>query len=161
MPVDNRRTKLRIEIATADRIDSIIAIADAAELSHWSVKDYKEEVTRADSLFLVAIGERDETVGFIIGRSVPPADAKSIQDAEIYNIAIDKNFRRFGVASELMKAFLFKCRSRDIGRIWLDVRSRNSAAIEFYKKAGFAASGIRRGFYNNPSDDAIIMKSML
>ena len=71
-------------------------------------------------------------------------------------IAVDPKYRRQGVAEELLGAFLRFGRA-NLAFITLEVRESNAPAIALYMKHGFAQVGRRRGYYDDPKEDAILM----
>lgn len=80
-----------------------------------------------------------------------------LDEGEIARIATSPQHRRQGVAVRLlekMRAFSYE---QNITRWLLDVRISNETAIHFYKAAGFAKDGVRKNFYANPPEDAILM----
>ncbi len=78
-------------------------------------------------------------------------------EGEIVRIAVDASVRRQGVAGRLLKHLEDSCKKKGGVRLLLDVRESNSAAIAFYKKYGFTEDGIRKKFYTNPAENAILM----
>ena len=80
-----------------------------------------------------------------------------LDEGEIARIATSPQHRRQGVAVRLlekMRAFSYE---QNITRWLLDVRISNETAIHFYKAVGFAKDGVRKNFYANPPEDAILM----
>ena len=73
---------------------------------------------------------------------------------ELQRIAVRESERRKGYADKLMQALL----AATNGRIILEVRSRNIPAISLYNKYGFKEIGVRRSYYADPVDDAVIME---
>lgn len=78
-------------------------------------------------------------------------------ELELLRIAVDGAFRRQGLAEKLMNRMLEWAEEKDIGDMTLEVRSRNLPAIRLYEKYGFKSEGIRKKYYHNPEDDALIM----
>ena len=73
------------------------------------------------------------------------------------NIAVDLDFRRRGIADGLLER-LFELTRRDQRRGYtLEVRVSNAGAIRLYERLGFLASGVRRGYYTDNREDALIM----
>lgn len=101
-------------------------------------------------LFLAAVED---------GRVIGYADMKYVLDeGDIYNVAVDPAFRRQGAGSALMAELARRGRQLGLSFVTLEVRSENAAAIALYKKAGFVPVGLRKKYYSNPQDDAIIMR---
>lgn len=132
-----------------------LAIASDLGLSHWTLKDYRDEIAHPASI-MIAAEQSGKLEGFIIGRCVPGSRTGD-RDAEIYNIGVAETAQRSGVGSGLIEAFIEQCRRAGVRDVWLEVRSANANAIRFYKKKGFKEYSVRRNFYRDPSDDGIIM----
>ena len=78
-------------------------------------------------------------------------------DAELVNLAVEEKKRRSGIATELLN-FVFRELNAEGGEnLSLEVASRNEGAVRFYENLGFKEVGRRRGFYRNPTDDALVM----
>ena len=78
-------------------------------------------------------------------------------DGYLHNIAVADDYRRQGIARQLMN----KCReflqTNDVEKIFLEVRTSNTNAVNLYKKCGFETVCVRKGFYANPTEDAYSM----
>ncbi len=84
-----------------------------------------------------------------------------IQDElHLANIAIDSQYRKFGLASLFMNVIFEEGLKREIIRAFLEVREKNLAAINLYKKFGFEKIGVRRKYYRN-GENAIVMQRNL
>ena len=153
--------KLEIRFAEAADIPEILAIAGEGGLSARSAPDYVAEVERDDSLFLVASETVNcEIVGFVVGRLISTHNNAAF-DAEIHNIGVSKAFLRKGVGTLLFAQFLKTCRRRKVVDLWLEVRSKNNVATEFYRGFGFRTKFVRKGYYRDPVDDANVMSTNL
>ena len=82
----------------------------------------------------------------------------SADEAEITNVAVDKDFRRIGVGKGLIEKLKEVGIEKGIKSFFLEVREGNEAARKLYEKCGFKEVGVRRGFYSKPIEDAILMK---
>ena len=136
-------------------IDQCIEIGRSSGLSYWSGESFADELVRPDSIALVA-GSSGNVVGFVVGRFI---EAEKV--AEIYNIGVRPDSKREGIGSKLLESFEERSRKQDSNSIWLEVRASNSAAIAFYKSADFSQISVRKGFYANPPEDAILMNKKL
>ena len=129
--------------------------AAVAEMEHqifpdsWSEKAIMESLENPKTICLVA-EKVEKIVGYLI---VYTAE----DEADIARLATVQESRRFGVASELMRALDVICWENQIQIILLDVREGNGDAKAFYAKNGFTQDGIRQNFYENPQEDAILM----
>lgn len=142
-------------------IPAILSIAEEAGLSVWTSADYSDEFERPDSICITAEAADHSTIGFVVGRVVPGFKQNESLDAEIYNIGVLHMARRSGIGSALIDQFFRTCRGFQVRSVWLEVRSKNEVAINFYKAHGFAVEYTRTNFYDRPPDDANVMCSVL
>jgi len=75
----------------------------------------------------------------------------------ILNIATDPDFQRQGLGTRLLLAVAQRGAAGDLAEITLEVRRSNTPARTFYRKHGFGETGVRRGYYADNGEDAIIM----
>ena len=80
-----------------------------------------------------------------------------LDEAQIINVATDKRYRRTGCAKDVLNAVLLECKKRGINLISLEVRHSNASAIALYEGIGFTVAGMRKDFYNNPRENALVM----
>lgn len=78
-------------------------------------------------------------------------------EGEIQRIAVLPEVRRLGAGRKLMDAMVAHARENQVYAVTLEVRETNRAARNLYESYGFAAEAVRKGYYHNPSEDAIIM----
>lgn len=118
----------------------------------WSYDLLKEEYYSSTSKYFVA--KLDSLIVGFIG-------IKIILDcAEIMNIVTAKKFRHSGIASSFIKYIISFCEENNIKNINLEVNTKNSIAINLYKKYNFKQVGLRKNYYNS-TDDAILMTFMI
>ncbi|MFW6144278.1 MAG: ribosomal protein S18-alanine N-acetyltransferase [Candidatus Natronoplasma sp.] len=129
---------------------SIEDLRDVVEIERLSFEyPYSKKIFKmyaGSELFLVALAE-GEVVGYVIGE---------VRDGEgwIISVAVDPDFRRDGVGTELMQAVMERM---DVSDYFLTVRVGNRGAMEFYSELGFEPVGLVDGYYEN-GDDAVLMK---
>jgi ribosomal-protein-alanine N-acetyltransferase len=82
-------------------------------------------------------------------------------EAQINNIAVHPDFRRAGVGEKMLRFALDKIRTMGGIFVTLEVREPNAGARHLYEKLGFHVVGIRRGYYQNPPEDALLMSLVL
>ena len=115
----------------------------------WNIDILKDELTSETSQFFCAKYE-NKIVGF--------AGIKIVLDeADIMNIAVKKDYRRQGIATLLLNHILNICKEKNIKTINLEVNEENFSAISLYQKLGFKECGRRKQYYDNKYD-AILMK---
>ena len=115
----------------------------------WSEKSILDTLEQSQAFILVA-----ESEGNIVGYCIV---YHALDEAEIARIAVNENRRKQGVGQELLRATCRVCMQQGICRLLLDVRESNENARNFYSKFGFAEDGIRKNFYQNPQEHAVLM----
>ena len=80
-----------------------------------------------------------------------------LDEAHVTNIAVHPEFRGIGLGSMLMEDMISVARESGVHAMTLEVRVNNTHAISLYKKYGFAEIAIRKGYYQDTGEDAIIM----
>jgi ribosomal-protein-alanine acetyltransferase len=162
-------------------INIIVKIQDDCDLSKWTRVDYSNQIKKKNSINLVIMADK-KVVGFLIasliriGKETPQienetnnnnsSDVKTVNfkkktkfnEAEVYNIAIINEYQHKGAGSLLLERFVDKCKNLGVEAIWLEVRESNNTAINFYKKFNFKEIQIRKYYYTNPPENALIMK---
>ncbi len=116
----------------------------------WSLQAFKDSLDKPDIyLFRVAyLG--DELVaqaGLIM----------SFDEADVVNVAVKPEYRKRGIASGLLNELMRAGSARGVKDYTLEVRAGNHAAIALYENLGFKTEGIRKDFYREPVEDALIM----
>ncbi len=114
----------------------------------WNYSTFKEELSNANSYYLVAKSD-NEILGF--------AGIKTVLDeADIMNIVVKKSKRKLGIGSLLLKNIIELCKNLNISTLFLEVNEKNTPAISLYKKFGFKNVGFRKNYYKE--NNAIVMK---
>jgi ribosomal-protein-alanine N-acetyltransferase len=85
----------------------------------------------------------------------------ALDEMELLTIAVDEKFRRKGYAKKLIEEMLRRAHEKKARSIFLEVRVSNSGAQALYKSFGFLPAGIRKGYYKDNGEDAIVMKKVL
>ena len=106
-------------------------------------------------LFLpVAVASPRAVKGFVVLRRMG-------DEGELLQVAVDRGARRGGVADALMASALRFAESHALGSVFLEVRKGNEAALALYKKHGFEPVRTRKGYYSDPTEDAVVMRARL
>ena len=115
----------------------------------WGEKDIISTISTEGAMCYTA--SRDgRLVAYILGRVIAP-------EGEIYRIAVAPEFRRRGIAYRLLDYAVKTERGRGLEVLFLEVREGNTPAIKLYEEYGFARVGIRKNYYQSPTENAIIM----
>jgi ribosomal-protein-alanine acetyltransferase len=131
----------------------ISAIGDP--LFHGETSLYIEDIINSKSQHMIfALFRSGRVAGFFVLSSV-------LDEAEIIEVAVSENLRRNGIASQLMTEVFEWCEKNGVANIFLEVRESNFPAIEYYKKYGFVENGIRKNYYRDPVENAILMLKKL
>ena len=134
----------KLTINDVDCIEQIFNLEkDIFKNSAFS-KESTENLVKADNSFIYAYLIDEKVCGYLMVLD-------SIDVYEILAIATVEEYRNKGIAQELLD----KIKTKDI---FLEVRESNKKAINFYKKNNFKQISIRKGYYSDPTEDAIIMK---
>ncbi len=144
MKVDLRKLELR-DLAAIETIER------AAYPTPWSRSMFAGELAKPTSLSLGAFDpETKELLGYLI-------ISRYVDAWHVMNVAVAEDHRRRGIARTLLDR-LFEVTSGDERRGYtLEVRVSNTGAIKLYEGLGFHARGVRRGYYTDNREDAVIM----
>lgn len=152
---------LRLRPIEASHIGALIYLGDITGLSPWSADCYLEEIKNPASIMLRLINDTNRLMGFVVGRSVPTASGEGGFDAEIYNIAVTPSAQKQGCGGVIFDGFIDICTGLGVSNVWLEVRESNLSALKFYQNKGFEMVQKRPSFYNDPPEDALVMRLAL
>ena len=133
--------------------------AAVAEMEHqsfsdaWSEKAVLETLRQPTALCLVA-EKAGRRVGYLLAY-------QAADEIEIARVAVVEEVKRQGVGTALMKKLQEEGTQRKARKILLDVREKNHMAQAFYEKIGFKEDGIRKRFYTEPEEDAVLMSMQI
>ena len=131
-------------------IPAIAGIEAACFSDPWSEKALTETMENPIAALLCAKSGDGITAGYVGVYFMG-------EDADITNVAVLPAHRRKGLADSLITALEALCRERGVLRLHLEVRASNVPAIALYEKHGFFRDGLRRNYYRNPREDAVLM----
>ncbi len=141
---------IEISKACEKDIDDIASIEKLCFAVPWSKKSIKEEITENNLAFYLCAKLKEKIIGYAGYWEI-------IDEAHITNIAVHPEFRMNNVGSILLKNLIEICKNSGIKSMTLEVRKSNLAALELYKKFGFKPAGMRKAYYSDNKEDAIIM----
>ncbi len=141
---------VRIVPMNADHLDEIAELEQVCFSTPWSRNMLAEELDNACSAFLVALDDGGHVAGYA-GLQV------ILDEGYITNVAVQPEYRRQGVAGQLLAVFLNFAKGNHLAFLTLEVRASNYGAIALYGGLGFRSVGRRKNYYEHPKEDAIIM----
>jgi ribosomal-protein-alanine N-acetyltransferase len=164
-------TTVRVRPATPADLPRLVEIAShSATAAQWNQAEYLklfaadqpdaptqvdpqivDPQRKAQSRTALVVEQSGNVVGFIVGRQVE-------DEWEIENIAVTGSGRRCGLGSRLVGELLDLVRSRGGKSVFLEVRESNRAARSLYEKWAFLEVGRRKMYYQNPAEDALVLK---
>ena len=143
--------KINIVPMTADHLDELEKLERICFSRPWSKKMLGEELENDCAAFLVA--EEPET-----HRVLGYAGVLVMADeGYITNVAVFPDYRRQGIAAQIIKVFCDFAAGNHLSFLTLEVRPTNIAAIELYRSFGFEEVGRRKNYYDLPKEDALIL----
>jgi ribosomal-protein-alanine N-acetyltransferase len=135
-------------------IDQVLAIEEASFSMPWSRNLFLSEFRSPSVSTLLVALENDMPARSVIGYIV----YWLIEDEmHILNLAVAPQFRRQGIARQLVLDAVKRAYAKGGRRAFLEVRASNTAAQKLYSDLGFTGSFIRRDYYNSPTENAVIM----
>lgn len=136
---------------TIEDCEKVHEIAQKTIPECWSYKEFCNVLQYDYDLYYVAWeATGQEVVGF--------AGAMVIaEEAELLNIAVAPEAQGCGIGRKLLERLLLETLNYGAERMFLEVRRNNYRAREMYKSFGFQEAGVRKNYYTNPSEDAVIM----
>ena len=140
-----------IEIRELHRedIEELAKIESEAFSMPWSKEDFEALLEHSYCFYLVALVD-----GHIAGSC---GYTNSCNEATIDNVVVAEAYQNLGIAQALLTELMKRGEASQVEAFTLEVRVSNAKAIHIYEKFGFRSEGIRPGFYEKPTEDAMIM----
>jgi [ribosomal protein S18]-alanine N-acetyltransferase len=129
-------------------LPQVIAIERRAFPTPWSLAMFVLELSKPSGICLAALRE-GRIVGYLICSRYDTV-------WHVMNVAVDDRLRREGIATTLL-SHLFERADQPGEQYTLEVRMSNAPAIALYERFGFRSAGLRRGYYHDNKEDAVIM----
>jgi ribosomal-protein-alanine N-acetyltransferase len=145
--------KLIIRDMHEDDIPAILEIEQISFSTPWSKESFLNEIYKKYAFSKVAVFEKN-IIGYICANYL-------FYESHILNLAVHPDFRRRGVATILMNEATRKLKEKGCVFMYLEVRISNTGAQRFYERFGFKTETIRKKYYGNPDEDALLMMGRL
>jgi ribosomal-protein-alanine N-acetyltransferase len=140
---------LIIEEMKENDIDGVFEVEKNCFEDYWSKDSFKKELSNNLAKYLVAKID-NKVVGYVGIWFV-------VDEGHITNVAVHEDYRGQKIGDQLIKELVQVCKNNKIISMTLEVRASNVVAQNLYKKYGFKMAGIRKEYYSNNKEDAIIM----
>ncbi len=151
--IKHEKVELKINKMQPEDLERVIEIENSSFSRPWSKKSFMDALESDYSYMITA-----KSSGNILGY----AGMYSVQgEGYVYNIAVDKCHRKRGIGTLLLSDLIRYSKEARLGFLSLEVRESNTSAIDLYSKLGFINQGIRKSFYDKPTENAVIMTIFL
>lgn len=130
-------------------IEAVYRISCGSFSHPWSKDAIKKELSNPAASYFVATQEK-EVIGYA-------GMWHMADEGEVINIAVSSTNRCKGIGAQLLEALLEEAIAHQLTSVFLEVRENNKTAQSLYKRHGFNIIGIRKRYYRDPEEDAILM----
>lgn len=130
-------------------LEEVVALEQQTFSMPWTADGFLWGMEQDGAIYLVV--EREKEILGYCGASLV------LDEGSINNIAVHPKARKQGIGYKLLSQVLEEGQKKGAAVFYLEVRKSNEAAQKLYEKLGFEAVGIRKGFYEHPREDAMIM----
>ena len=134
-------------------LDQVMAIERSSFPFPWSTGFFLEEL-RVECARSLVVEIKGSIVGYVLFWLLP-------DEIDVHNVAVHTEFRRRGIGRVLLEHVIEQGRRRKLMRVTLEVRDSNVPAKKLYESMGFIKTGIRKGYYGDNGEDALVMALFL
>ncbi len=145
--------KIILKPMAPEHLDALAELEKICFSQPWSYKSLEEELHNDTAHFFTAL-DGEEVVGYI-GLFIV------CESCFVSNIAVFPKYRRQGAATMLINRACECAKQHKTDFVSLEVRKSNASALALYTKLGFTEMGLRKNYYRNPTEDALIMTKLL
>ena len=131
-------------------VDGVMAVEHDSFLTPWSRSAFEEELAQNRLARYIVAEENGAIVGYAGTWLV-------INEAHVTNVAVSSQRRREGIGRLLMQNLMELARENGMESMTLEVRVSNAAARHLYQQLGFVEAGIRKNYYTETKEDALIL----
>lgn len=132
-----------------DDLDQVMEIEEELFSVPWTKEGFLTFLMKENGMFLV-VEEKDRILGYCGLLTV-------LDEGDVTNVAVRRDRQREGIGNFLMESMIRLAEERVITMIHLEVRAGNETAIRLYERQGFVRDGLRKGYYTDPTEDAVLM----
>jgi len=131
-------------------MDDLMHLEQLCFAYHWTREQFAMGLERGVYRFL-GVRQHGRLAGYIAFSLVE-------DEMEILNLAVHPEHRRCGIGAALLARALEVCAKKGIAKSFLDVKASNVAAIDLYRKFGYEQIGVRKRYYPDTGDDALLFR---
>jgi len=133
-------------------LPDVLAIENISFPNPWHETTFRGEIQNNDLSYPLVVIHRnlDKVIGYIVYWKIR-------EEVQINNIAVHPDFKSMGIGEAILGDVIQEARGEGAHYVSLEVRPSNTAARGLYAKLGFELIGIRRNYYSNPDEDAIVL----
>ncbi len=137
---------------TMQDLDCVIEIEKQCFTDPWSKESFESSLKEkaAHLMVMTTNANPKQTVGYC-------CLYETLGDGDIVNVAIDPEMRKKGLGHRMIFELMRYGRSLNVERFFLEVRESNIAGLKLYEGLGFEVCGMRKNFYSNPTENAVLM----
>lgn len=135
-------------------VEAVVAIEVDAFTSPWRERTFANLIGQPGVELFVMTHAEDGVIGYAVLWCV-------LDQGELANIALARAHRGRGLGGLILERVMERARSRRVRTLYLEVRASNERAIALYRRFGFEQVGRRRGYYDEPKEDALVMSKEL
>lgn len=140
---------VNVSLMDENDIDGVLEISNLSFSSPWSRSSYEQELNNSLAQYFVAKLD-NKIIGFVGTWII-------VDESHITNVAVHPDYRKLGIASKLIEELISYCDSKNCIAYTLEVRAGNKPAISLYEKHGFKIDGVRKEYYQDNKEDALLM----
>ena len=144
---------IKIEEMTTKDIDEVFEVEKNCFEDYWSKESFRKELSNEVARYIVA-KLNGKIVGYVGIWLI-------LDEGHINNVAVHSDYRGKKIGDKLIKGIVDLCKDNNIASMTLEVRASNKIAQNLYRKYGFKMGGIRKEYYRDNKEDAIIMWNQL
>lgn len=133
-----------------EHLEKIVELERLCFSLPWTYAQLEHQIVEENSIYLVAENEKGDILGYVGMMFV-------LDEGYISNVAVSPDCRRQGVADALLYALESRSREKSLSFMTLEVRESNFPAISLYSKHGFKTVGTRPNYYQQPTENALLM----
>jgi ribosomal-protein-alanine N-acetyltransferase len=135
-----------------------LAALEAACFTHpWTPEQVHDEVARVPPDMVLVLEGPAAPGGAPAGIRAYCSFRLVVDEMHVMNVAVDPGYRRQGLARRLLVLAMARAARAGARRVLLELRTGNREALALYESLGFRSLGVRRGYYGEPTEDALVL----